>query len=154
MLSPYPKEKVFLSMQVTSPILGVLVLLTMSGPALALDTWAAQVERGLPVLSIETPDGALRVTCDPDRVFGPTSNGSVTARFTRDENPEMIVFLAQSGEQARLALKGGMATQAATDPVEWGKMVAILRAGGEFAVVTSLDSLTLETSAMPDLVCD
>ena len=75
-------------------------------------------------------------------------------RFARDESPEMIVFLAQSGEQARLALKSGMATQAATNPVVWGKMVAILRAGGEFAVVTSLDSLTIETPAMPDLACD
>ena len=126
----------------------------ISNPAVALDTWAVSVERGLPVLTAETSTGALRLVCDPDRVFGPTSNGSVAVRFARDDSPEMIVFLAQSGEQARLSLQGGMATQMTTNPVEWAKMIAILRTGGKFAVVTSVDSLTLETPAMPDLACD
>ena len=154
LLSPRPEEKVVLSMQVMSPILGALALLVISNPAVALDAWAASVERGLPVLTAETSSGALRLVCDPDRVFGPTSNGSVTLRFARDDSPEMIVFLAQSGEQARLVVKNGMATQAAADPAEWAKMVAMLRVGGELAVVTSVDSLTLETPAVPDLACD
>lgn len=154
LLSPCPHEKVLLSMHFTFPILGALALLAISNPPLAFDTWTASVERGLPVLSVETLNGELRLICDPDRVFGPTPNGGVTARFAKDDHPARLVFLAKSGEQARLTLKNGMATQAAADPAEWAKMLTILRAGGEFAVVTSLDSLTLETPAMPDLACD
>ena len=154
LLSPCLHEKVLLSMHFTSPILGALALFVTSNPAMALDAWVTSVERGLPVFSVETSKGALRLICDPDRVFGPTSNGGVTARFAKDDNPAMLVFLAKSGEQARLTLKNGMATQAAADPDEWTKMLTILRVGGEFAVVTSLDSLTLETPAMPDLACD
>ncbi len=66
----------------------------------------------------------------------------------------MLVVLAKSGEQARLPMMNGMATQAAAEAAEWTKMIAILRAGGEFALVTSLDSVTFETPAMPELDCD
>jgi hypothetical protein len=153
-MSPCPAGKVILSMQFKPLILGALAPFAMSSPVLALDAWEMTTERGLPVISVEHADGALRVICDPDRVFGPTSNGAVAARFGKDENPTMMVVLAKSGEQARLSIKNGMATQAFADVAEWTKMIAILRAGGEFALVTSLDSVTFETPAMPELDCD
>jgi hypothetical protein len=141
-------------MHVLSPVLGAIALFLGSGPALALDTWTSTVERGLSVLSLRTSDGELRVVCDPDRVFGPTSNGAVIVHFPEDEAPSTIVFLAKSGEQARLAIKNGMAAQAAADAADWGTMVEILREGGEFAVVSSKDSFTVETAPLPALACD
>ncbi|HBD90655.1 MAG TPA: hypothetical protein DC061_08705 [Gemmobacter sp.] len=66
----------------------------------------------------------------------------------------MIVFLARDGAQARLSVQGGIATQAATDPQDWAKMVAMLQAGGTFAVVSSKDSLTFDMPALPDLACN
>jgi hypothetical protein len=33
-------------------------------------------------------------------------------------------------------------------------MVATFRTGGEFAMVTSADSLTFETAPLPDLACE
>ena len=153
-MSPCPAGKVILSMQFKPLILGALAPFAMSSPVLALDAWEMTTERGLPVISVEHAEGALRVICDPDRVFGPTSNGAVSARFGKDDSPTMLVVLAKSGEQARLPMANGMATQAAADAVEWTKLIAILRAGGEFALVTSLDSVTFETAAMPELDCD
>lgn len=154
LLSPRPIGKVILSMHVTSPVLGAFALLAFSDAALALDTWSETVERGLPVLTLQTEAGGLRLICDPDRVFGPTSNGGVAVDFPKDADPSMIVFLAKSGEQARLPVKSGLAAQSAVQPAEWAKMVEILRNGGAFAVVTSLDSLTIETAPMPELSCD
>jgi len=141
-------------MQLKLLILGALAPIALCSPAMALDAWVMTTERGLPVATVERADGTLRVICDPDRVFGPTSNGAVAARLGKDDSPTMIVFLARSGEQARLPVKNGMATQAAADPTEWTKMIAILRAGGEFAVVTSLDSVKFETPPLPELDCD
>ena len=141
-------------MQFKPLILGALAPFAISSPALALDAWNMTTERGLPVLSVEHAQGALRVICDPDRAFGPTSNAAVAARFGKDDNPTMMVVLTKSGEQARLPMKHGMAAQASADAAEWTKMIAILRAGGEFALVTSLDSVTFETPAMPELDCD
>ena len=129
-------------MQFTSPILGVLALQMISNPAAALDTWSATVERGLPALSLKAAEGAPRVICDPDRVFGPTPNGGVAVQFPKDADPAMIVFLATSGEQVRLPLKNGFAAQAVAEPAEWAKMIAILRQGGAFAVVTTVLHLT------------
>ena len=143
LMSPRPAGKVILSMQFKPLILGALAPFAMSSPVLALDAWEMTTERGLPVISVEHAEGALRVICDPDRVFGPTSNGAVAARFGKDLNPTMLVVLAKSGEQARLPMANGMANKAAADVAEWMKMIAIMRAGGEFAHFTSLDRVTL-----------
>jgi hypothetical protein len=154
LLLPCPAGKVVLSMQLKLLVLGVVAPFAICGPALALDAWAMTTERGLPVATVGSAEGTLRVICDPDRVFGPTSNAAIAAQLGGDDNPNMIVFLARSGEQARLQVTNGVAPQATTEAAEWAKMVAILRAGGEFAVVTSLDSVTFETPAFPELDCD
>jgi hypothetical protein len=74
--------------------------------------------------------------------------------FDKDEAPDMVVVLAKSGEQARLPLKNGVAAQASAEAMDWSKMVATFRAGGEFALVTSADSLTFETAPLPELACE
>ncbi len=98
--------------------------------------------------------GEVRLVCDPDRVFGPTPNGALVVRFLKDAAPDMVVVLAKSGEQARLPVKNGISAQATADAADWAKMVATFRTGGEFALVTSADSLTFETAPLPDLACE
>ena len=53
-----------------------------------------------------------------------------------------------------MTVKDGLAPQHDAQVAEWSKMIAIVKAGGSFAVVTSTDSLSFETEAMPDLACD
>ncbi len=141
-------------MHVLSPSLCALALMSVAGPALALDSWTATTERGLPVLSLAQGEGSIRIVCDPDRVFGPTPNGAVIVVLPKDKTPSTVVFLAKMGEQARLAVTNGSAAQSKADAAEWAKMVDILRKGGEFAVVSSLDSLSFETAPLPDLACE
>ncbi|SEO28294.1 hypothetical protein SAMN04488103_1194 [Gemmobacter aquatilis] len=141
-------------MHALSPALCALALISVSGPALALDSWTATTERGLPVLSLTQGEGSVRIVCDPDRVFGPTPNGAVIVALPRDKAPTTVVFLAKSGEQARLAIVNGAAAQAKADAAEWASMIEILRRGGEFAVVSSQDSLSFETAPLPDLACE
>lgn len=154
MMSPRFVRKGSLSMHVLSPAICALALMSVSGPALALDSWTATTERGLPVLSLAQGEGSVRIVCDPDRVFGPTPNGAVLVSLPKDKAPTTLVFLAKSGEQARFAIANGSAAQAKADPAEWAKMVEILRMGGAFAVVSSDDSLSFETEPLPDLACE
>jgi hypothetical protein len=53
-----------------------------------------------------------------------------------------------------LAVAAGIAAQAKIDAAEWDKMVEILRKGGAVAVVSSADSLSFETTPLPDLACE
>jgi len=142
-------------MHVLSPVLVVSALAAMSVPVHALDAWTVGVERGLPTYALTSEAGEVRLVCDPDRVFGPTPNGALVVRFDKDAAaPDMVVVLAKSGEQARLPVKNGLAAQASVDAADWSKMVATFRDGGEFALVTSADSLTFETAPLPELACD
>mgnify|MGYP000850459615 FL=1 len=141
-------------MHVLSPVLVVSALAAMSVPVHALDAWTVGVERGMPTYALTTEAGEVRLVCDPDRVFGPTPNGALLVRFDKDAAPDMVVVLAKSGEQARLPVKNGLAAQASVDPADWAKMVATFRAGVEFALVTSEDSLTFETAPLPELACE
>jgi hypothetical protein len=141
-------------MHVLSPVLVVSALAAMSVPAHALDAWTVGVERGLPTYALTTEAGEVRLVCDPDRVFGPTPNGALVVRFDKDAAPDMVVVLAKSGEQARLPVKNGLAAQASVGPADWAMMISTFRAGGEFALVTSADSLTFETAPLPELACE
>lgn len=141
-------------MQFPSPILAAALLFVAVTPALALDTWTDTVQRGLHALSLKTADGEVRIYCDPDRVFGPDSNANVAVELVKDADPTTVVFLAKTGEQARLAVKAGHAFQTKTDAAEWSKMVAIVKAGGSFAIVTSKASMSVETAPIPDLACE
>lgn len=154
MMSPRPVEKAFQLKHVLSPALCVLALISGSGPALALDSWTATTERGLQVFSLTQGAGAVRIVCDPDRVFGPTPNGAVIVTLPKDKAPTTVVFLAKTGEQARLPVTNGSAAQARADASEWARMVEILREGGAFAVVSSDDSLSFETAPLSELACE
>jgi hypothetical protein len=154
MLPPRKPRKAFLSMHVLSSVLAVSALAAMSVPVHGLEAWTVGVERGLPTYALTSEAGQVRLVCDPDRVFGPTSNGALVVRFDKDAAPDMVVVLAKSGEQARLPVNNGIAAQASVDAADWSKMVATFRSGGEFALVTSADSLTFETAPLPELACE
>jgi len=141
-------------MQIQSPILAAALLFVAVTPVLALDTWTDTVQRGMRALSLETADGEVRIYCDPGRVFGPDSNANVAVDLAKDADPTTVVFLAKTGEQARLAVKAGHAFQTQTDGAEWSKMVAMVKAGGSFAIVTSKASMSVETGPIPDLACE
>lgn len=141
-------------MLIRSLFCAALLISTLACASDAGEAWTATTERGLPVYSIGTKDAGVRLVCDPDRIFGESSNASVIATFPKDKAPDMIVFLAKTGEQARLPVKDGLALQHDAQVAEWSKMIAIVKAGGPFAVVTSTDSLSFETEAMPDLACE
>ena len=141
-------------MHVLSPVLVVSALAAMSVPVHALEAWTVGLERGLPTYMLTGGAGEVRLVCDPDRVFGPTPNGALVVRFDKNATPGMVVVLAKSGEQARLPVKNGIASQASVDAEDWAKMVATFRTGGEFALVTSADSLTFETAPLPELACE
>jgi hypothetical protein len=136
-LMPCSRDEVSQSMHVLSPVVGALALVLVSGPALAFDAWTVGVERGLPTYALTSDVGAFRLVCDPNRVFGPTSNGAVVVRFAKDPDPTMIVILAKTGDQARLPVTRGTVAQAVVEAADWTRMIGILRAGGDFAVVTS-----------------
>lgn len=141
-------------MQIPSPILAAALLFVAVTPALALDTWTDNVQRGLRALTLKTADGEVRIYCDPDRVFGPDSNANVAIGLAKDADPTTVVFLAKTGELARLTVKAGHAFQAKTDAADWSKMVAMVKAGGSFAIVTSKASMSVETAPIPDLACE
>ena len=141
-------------MHALSPVLVVSALAAMSVPVHALDAWTVGVERGLPTYALASEAGEVRLVCDPDRVFGPTPNGALVVRFDKDAAPDIVVVLATSGGQARLPVKSGIASQTSVDAEDWAKMVANFRAGGEFALVTSVASLTFETAPLPELACE
>jgi hypothetical protein len=141
-------------MQISSPILAATLSFIAVTPALALDTWTDTVQRGLRALTLKTADGEVRLYCDPDRVFGPDSNANVAIALAKDSDPTTAVFLAKTGEQARFAVKAGHAFQTQTDAADWSKMVAMVKAGGSFAIVTSKASMSVETAPIPDLACE
>lgn len=150
----HAQRKALPPMQFPSPILAAALLFVGVTPALALDTWTDTVQRGLRALSLKTADGEVRIYCDPDRVFGPDSNANVAIDLANDADPTTVVFLAKTGEQARLAVKAGHAFQTQADAADWSKMVAMVKAGGSFAIVTSKASMSVETAPIPDLACE
>ena len=130
-----------------APTFGVLLFL--AGPATA---WEIGIARGMTSHASEANGGRVQVTCDPDRVFGSSSNGSVAVRMPEGVDPNRVVFLAETGEQAAFDLRDGIATEVAS-PVDWAALVKMMRAGGRIAVVTARDDFTMETPALPDLRC-
>lgn len=130
-----------------APTLVALILVV--GPATA---WEIEIARGMTSHVSEANGGRVQVTCDPDRVFGSSSNGSVAVRMPEDVDPNRVVFLAETGEQAAFDLRDGIATEVAS-PVDWAALVEMMRAGGQIAVVTARDDFTMETPALPGLRC-
>ncbi|MGR3436593.1 MAG: hypothetical protein ACU0CO_17175 [Shimia sp.] len=110
--------------------------------------------RGLARYALAADGGSAVLICDPDHVFGNTSNGSLTVTMPEDADATLVVLLAATGEQAALPLDEGRAAEKDVDPVEWRQMVEIVRAGGSFAFVTGEDAMRLDDVVpLPSLDC-
>ena len=131
------------------------ILAAAAGPAAAAMEWQQTVMRGLETYTLSN-DGQSGATllCDPNRVFGGTSNASLVVTMPNDPDPSVVVLLASTGEQAALQLVDGRAIEKDTDPVEWLQMVEIIRGGGTFAFVTGDDAMQFDgVASLPDLAC-
>ena len=130
------------------------VLAAAAGPAVAATEWQQDMVRGLTRYALAAEGGSAVLVCDPDRVFGVTSNASLAVTMPKDPDATLVVLLAATGEQAALPLVEGRAAEKDVDPVEWRQMVEIVRAGGSFAFVTGEDAMRLDDVApLPGLEC-
>ena len=130
------------------------VLAAAAGPAIAATEWQQDVMRGLARYALAADGGNATLVCDPDRVFGATSNASLAVTMPEDADATLVVLLATTGEQAALPLVEGRAAEKDVDPVEWRQMVEIVRAGGSFVFVTGEDAMRLDDVApLADLDC-
>ena len=130
------------------------VLAAAAGQAVAATEWQQDTVRGLARYALAAEGGSATLICDPDRVFGATSNASLAVTMPEDPGATLVVLLAATGEQAALPLAEGRAAEKNVNPVEWRQMVEIVRAGGSFAFVTGEDAMRLDDVApLPDLDC-
>ena len=130
------------------------VLVAAAGPAVAAMEWQQDIVRGLARYSLAAEGGSATLVCDPNRVFGATSNASLAVTMPEDADAALAVLLAATGEQAALPLAEGRAAEKDVDPAEWRQMVEIVRTGGSFAFVTGKDAMRLDDVApLPGLDC-
>lgn len=121
-----------------------LVLCAAASPALAGSSWEHSIQRGLSVYDLNADTGSITLTCDPDRVFGDTSNGSLQVSFAGEPAQGQMIVVDSKGYQASLVMKAGMVSQPDADETEWSEMARIFSEGGTFAFVTKDQSLTFE----------
>lgn len=131
-----------------------LVLCAAATPALAGFSWDASIQRGLNVYDLEAGNGSITLTCDPDRVFGDTSNGSLQVSFAGKPAQGQMIVVDSKGFQASFMMKAGLVAQPDADEKEWSEMVRIFSEGGAFAFVTKDQSLTFpEVEKLSGLAC-
>ncbi|MGH1370251.1 MAG: hypothetical protein ACRBCL_16695 [Maritimibacter sp.] len=129
-------------------------LIAAATPALAGSQWAQSISRGMTVFSYAEDSYSITLACDPDRVFGDKSNATLPVQFAKHPAPAQVVLLAQSGEQAAFTVENGVVSEFKADEEQWAKMVAIIGEGGDYAFVTSQDSLQLSgMEPIPDMSC-
>ena len=116
-------------------------------------TWIESMTRGMSTFTLGTATAQLRITCDPDRVFGDYSNGSLGVIMPHDKNPERVVILSATGHQAIIELTNGIAPQQAVAAGDWSKLVGILSENTQFAVVTSSDAVTFNVTETLNAEC-
>ena len=130
------------------------VLAATAGPAVAATEWGQDTVRGLASYALAAEGGSAVLVCDPDRVFGETSNASLAVAMPEDADATLVVLLAATGEQAALPLAEGRAAEKDVDPAEWRQMVEIVRTGGSFAFVTGEDAMRPgDVAPLPGLDC-
>jgi hypothetical protein len=119
------------------------------------EAWETGFARGLPTYSTSSEGGRLVLVCDPDRVYNPAvSYASFVLTLPGDPAAGQMVFLAASGQQAIFAVTEGTATQQDASPADWSVLIEIIRRGGQFAVVTPNETVSLDMEPMPGLRCN
>lgn len=136
-------------------ILQNFAFLIVASPAVAATSWDTSTHRGLSVFDLSSEGNQVILTCDPDHVFGDTSNGSLRISIDGAGQSSQLVIVDQGGNQARFFIEHDLVMEAKADPDEWAKMLKIVAAGGDFALVTSTGSAQfLDVDAIIDLSCN
>lgn len=134
--------------------LSLAVFLVAATPALADAGWSQTATRGLNVYDISVANGSVTLTCDPDRLFGDSSNGSLRVDIDGVVLNGQLVLLSNLGNQAVFTATNGMVPQFSADEEEWLELAQILSAGGSYAFVTSTGSITIDdVDPIADLNC-
>jgi hypothetical protein len=141
-------------MRVQLLIPALVLTATLSQPAEAAETWTEAVSRGLTTYSLGDASAGITIVCDPDRVFGPSSNGNIHVRFADDANPSTVVLLSQTGQQAALPVSNGRVLQAGVPAEDWAGFIELVSQGGEFALVTPTASMIFDAAPLPGLACN
>lgn len=132
--------------------LGLIATPAFAAPSLS---WSNSVMRGMQTYKVENKAAKVQLVCDPDRVFGGGSNASLNVNFGTPETSSNLVLLSSSGEQVPLTIdQDGFAFEVNQKPADWAKMVKMIRAGGNYAFVTSHHSAEFEKiTGIADLHC-
>ena len=136
-------------------LIGLSLISLAAAPAWAATSWATSVNRGLETYQIKNDAAEVQLTCDPDRVFGGSSNASLHVDFGQSDKATTLVVLSKSGHQAPLTIdQDGFAFQAQQDPKAWADMVGFIKSGGDYAFVTSANAAQFDKVApIGDLRC-
>lgn len=136
----------------------IAALAGLAAPAIAQDSassWSVQTVRGLSSHTLTSAKGTVTLTCDPDRVYGDSSNATLVVQFSDAGPAGRLVVLASGGQQAAFEPEHGIVSQYKADADQWKLMVEILGTGGSFAFVTSSQALQFEKiDAISDLECE
>lgn len=111
--------------------------------------------RGLHVFELGSSARGFRLICDSDGAYPGQKMGAVFPFFPKDHTPTRVDFLAADGTEAdfKVDARSGEILEYQSNPVQWGKLAAIVARGGTFAMVTKDDSVTLSAVPMPSLDC-
>lgn len=129
------------------------IALALTTGATMAASWTEATMRGVPVYSLDAEPGSVVLVCDPDRVHGGASNGSLTVKFPNDASDGRFAILAEDGRQAAFDRMDGRVLEATADPEEWKTLITILAAGGRYALVSAEDALEIEAAGLDGLRC-
>lgn len=131
-----------------------LALFMCCASSVSAAEWETGMSRGLETYAATAKGGSLLLVCDPDRVYNPNvSYAHIRLSVSEDLDAARIVLLAATGEQAAFMVRDGITTQQEADPQAWSKMIDMIEAGGQIAVVTARASFSLELDPMPGFRC-
>ena len=134
--------------------LTILLSAVLVLPQAAFADWSETTSRGLPIYSATSGDVKIDLTCDPERVFGETSNASIRISDPKMSRASRLVILDKfTGEQAMLDQAGGFAFQKDQNDAEWNALIKILNEAKSFVAITSDETFTFDVSPLQNLKC-
>ena len=134
--------------------LQILLSAALVLPQAAFADWSENTSRGLSIYSASSGDVKIDLTCDPDRVFGNTSNASIRISDPKmSRAPRLVILDRFSGKQAMLNQTGGFAFQKDQSEAEWDALIKILNEAKSFVAISSDETFTFDVSPLQNLKC-
>lgn len=114
-----------------------------------------RTSRGLHLFELGTSTAGFRLICDSDGAYPGQKMGAIFTFFPKDRAPTRVVFLGADGREAdfKVDARSGEILEYRADPVQWGKLAALVKQGGSFAMVTKGDSVTFNAVPLSALKC-